>query len=119
VTLKACTKRQTFTDTNEEKRVDKGMSAGLGTIVHYSTSCTRQVANPSLGDALHGMMVVIHDETDGGPYTKRYISMNYDGTRWRMSWAYMYSGRTRTYHYDDAQVVRKGVLARRSAAAAS
>jgi hypothetical protein len=121
VTLKACTKRQTFTKSNEEKRAAKGVTTGLGTIVHYSSSCQRVATNPSLQSALTGMMVVIHDEQDGagGGYTDRYICLSFDGSRWRSSQAYMYSGRARQYHYDDIQAVRMGVLARRSAAAAS
>jgi len=121
VTLKACTKRQTFTKPNEEKRAAKGIPVGLGTIVHYSSSCTRQATNPTFESAMNGVMIVIHDDPEitGGGYTTRYSTLSFDGSRWRLSNAYMYDSRSRQYHYDDAQVVRKGVLARRSAAAAS
>ena len=121
MTLKACTKRQTFTKPNEEKRAAKGIPVGLGTIVHYSSSCTRLATNPTFASALNGLMLVVHDDPEitGGGYTTRYITMSFDGSRWRLSYAYMYDSRSRQYHYDDVQVIRKGVLARRSAAAAS
>jgi hypothetical protein len=116
VTLRACTKRQTFTKPNAPK-----FDTGLGTIVHYSSGCKlRGGTLPELRSALNGTMVIIADEPlTSTTYNDTYLAMSFDGARWHSTTVYMYDHAARQYHYCDNQLVRKGVLVRRAAAAAS